>query len=101
MYAMGAVAYTRSVMILEMAWVYAIPIHTTCDQHSLSVIRVSHLDARGLHRPKCCITGNTKLNIVANTIVDCRNTVMSASFHEQFGDIVCLPISPNDTPSKS
>jgi hypothetical protein len=65
-------------MILEIAWVYAIPIRTTCGQHSLLVMRRSHLDAKGRHRPKCCVAGNAKLKMVTNTIVACSEKLMSA-----------------------
>lgn len=69
MYTIGAVAYSRSVMMFEMAWVYAIPMRTFCVQHCLSVMRVSQRDARGRHSPKCCVAGKMKLKIVTKTTV--------------------------------
>jgi hypothetical protein len=71
MYAIGAVAYSKSVMMFEMACVYAMLMRTSCDQHFLSTIRVSHREASGRQSPKCCVAGKMKLKIVTKTTVPC------------------------------
>jgi hypothetical protein len=55
------------------ACVYAMLMRTSCDQHCLSVMRVSHREASGLHNPKCCVAGNMKLKVVilVNRLIHC------------------------------
>jgi hypothetical protein len=57
--------------MFEIACVYAMLMRTSCDQHCLSVMRVSHREASGLHNPKCCVAGNMKLKVVTKTTVPC------------------------------